>query len=283
MRVHAIQTGTVRIKASQFEGRGPAPLRQLRILTDPQWTESLPILAWAVEADDGVIVVDTGETAKATGPGYFPSWHPYFRRSVRIEVEPEQEIGPRLREIGISPEDVGTVIITHLHTDHVGGLHHFPKAEVLISDAELRQAHGLAGRLRGYLPDRWPVWFAPRAIPFGPEPYGPFARSFRATRDGRVVVVPTHGHTAGHVSVVVDDGDLAYFLAGDTSYCERALVGRTIDGLSPIARVTRRTLGEILEFAGNRPTVYLPSHDPESAERLRFRATVGISGTATTP
>ena len=30
MRVHAIQTGTVRIKASQFEGRGPAPLRQLR-------------------------------------------------------------------------------------------------------------------------------------------------------------------------------------------------------------------------------------------------------------
>ena len=31
------------------------------------------------------------------------------------------------------------------------------------------------------------------------------------------MIVPTHGHTAGHVSVVVDDGDLAYFLAGNTN------------------------------------------------------------------
>ena len=40
--------------------------------------------------------------------------------------------------------------MTHLHTDHAGGLHHFPDTEILVSRAELEYASGLRGRLRGY-------------------------------------------------------------------------------------------------------------------------------------
>ena len=67
-----------------------------------QWTEPLPIYAFAIEHPEGVIVVDTGETAGASKPGYFPSWHPGFRCAVREWVEPEQEIGPQLERLGIS-------------------------------------------------------------------------------------------------------------------------------------------------------------------------------------
>jgi N-acyl homoserine lactone hydrolase len=35
----------------------------LRILTDRNWTEWLPTFAWAIEHDEGVIVVDTGQAA----------------------------------------------------------------------------------------------------------------------------------------------------------------------------------------------------------------------------
>jgi N-acyl homoserine lactone hydrolase len=110
MKVHAIQTGTVRVKLSQRIGRGPGPMRQLHVFFDSDWTDPLPIHAWAVESNEGEIVVDTGETAKTSEPGYFPPWHPYFRLAVRLDVMPEQEIGPRLREIGIRPDDVRTVI-----------------------------------------------------------------------------------------------------------------------------------------------------------------------------
>jgi N-acyl homoserine lactone hydrolase len=246
-------------------------MRQVNIVLDREWTEPLPILAWAIETDEGVIVVDTGETARTSEAGYFPRWHPYFRLAVRIDVQPDQEIGPQLLAVGIRPEDVRKVILTHLHTDHVGGLHHFPKSEVLVSGEELKLATGFVGRLRGYLPNRWPSWFAPRPIAFESTPRGPFDRSYPVTSDGSVVIVPTPGHTHGHVSVIVDDGDVSFFLAGDASYTQQSLVEQKVDGVSPSGSVALHTLQTILQFAEQRPTVYLPTHDPESTSRLRNR------------
>ena len=231
VKIHPIETGTVRIKASQCVGRGHGGMRQVNILFDRSWTAPLPILAWAIETDEGVIVVDTGETARTAEPGYLPRWHPYYRMAVRFDVQPEQEIGPQLRRLGIGPEDVRTVILTHLHTDHAGGLHHFPKSEILVSDEELKLATGFVGRLRGYLPNRWPSWLAPSPIAFGPIPRGPFDRSYPVTSDGSVAIVPTPGHTPGHVSVIADDGELSFFLAGDTSYTQQSLVELQVDGV----------------------------------------------------
>ena len=243
-------------------------MRQVNILLDRTWTAWLPIYAWAVETDEGVIVVDTGETARTSEPGYFPRWHPYYRMAVQFDVTPDQEIGPQLLRLGIRPDDVRTVILTHLHTDHAGGLHQFPRSEILVSDEEVRLAKGFAGRLRGYLPNRWPDWFKPRSIAFAPEPFGPFDRSHRVTSDGSVVIVPTPGHTPGHVSVIVTAGEVCYFLAGDATYTQRALVEGQVDGVSPSEAVSLRTMQTILRLAQERPTVYLPAHDPESGDRL---------------
>ena len=129
-------------------------------------------------------------------------------------------------------------------------------------------ARGFAGRLRGYLPDRWPQWFAPSPIVFGPKALVPFERIHRVTTDGTVVIVPTPGHTPGHVSVVVLDDDVSYFLAGDATYTQRALIDEQVDGVSPVEAVSLQTMRRILEYARNRPTVYLPTHDPESGVRL---------------
>ena len=277
MKIHALQTGTVRVKASQPVGRGHGSMRQVNILLDRIWTEWLPIYAWAIETSEGVVLVDTGETARTSTPGHFPRWHPYYRLAVRFDVTPEQEVGPQLIELGIRPDDVRRVILTHLHTDHAGGLHHFPRSEILVSDEELRLATGLAGRLRGYLPDRLPDWFAPRSINFVPEPFGPFDRSQRVTPDGNVVIVPTPGHTPGHVSVIVVDGGVCRFLAGDTTYTQEALVGGQVDGVSPSEAVSLRTMRSILRLAQEQPTVYLPSHDPESGDRLAHGATVRLN------
>ena len=66
-------------------------------------------------------------------------------------------------------------------------------------------------------------------------------------------------------------------LAGDTSYSESLLIKRTPDGVSPRAGVVIDTMDRILGLADSRPLVYLPTHDPESVDRLTEKRTLGES------
>ena len=267
MRIHVIQTGTVAIKSVQQKGKESGnPI--LNMLLDPNWTEPLPIYAFLIEHPEGLIVVDTGETARTSQPGYFPWWHPYYRFGVKEWVQPEEEIGPQMRAMGFDPDEVRWVLLTHLHTDHAGGLAHFPKADHLVSRREYETAKGTLGVARGYPSNRWPDLFNPKLVEVGPEPIGPFLGSYPVTQGGDVSLIPTPGHTAGHLSVVVRTPDITYFLAGDTSYTQALMLAGQIDGVSMDRLVARRTLERIQDFCRSTPTVYLPSHDPDTPDRL---------------
>ena len=274
MQIHAIQTGTVAITKSWREGRGSGQGRLLRTLLDREWTEPLPIFAFVIEHPEGVIVVDTGETARVAKPGYFPRWHPLLRFAVREWVEPEQEIGPQLKQLGITPKDVRMVVMTHLHTDHAGGLHHFRGTEILVAPAELEHARGLRGRLRGYPNNRWPSWFDPTPLRLQPTPLGPFPQSLQLTKAGDVSVVPLHGHTPGQVGVLVEDGDYSVFLAGDSSYTQELMLRGVVDGVGSDPAAERETHERIRAYAAARPTVYLVAHDPDVPARLAERQTI---------
>jgi glyoxylase-like metal-dependent hydrolase (beta-lactamase superfamily II) len=275
VKIHAIQTGTVAVKTRQREGVACGKRRLVNTFLDRDWTDPLPILAWAIEHPEGVIVVDTGETAQASEPGYFPRWHPYYRTGVRAWVAREEEVGPQLERLGIPPGEVRSLVMTHLHTDHAGGLHHFPKSETLVSRVELEKAAGRTGRLRGYLNNRFPDWFQPRGVSFRPEAVGPFPESYALTQAGDVRLVPVPGHTAGQLAVIVEEDDgPSIFMAGDSSYSEDLMLRGAVDGVAPDEQRARLTLERIRAYAAAVPTVYLPSHDPESAARLAERRLV---------
>src|SRR5262245_41671050 len=279
-KVHAISTGLVQVRRPQMESRGGSmPARLAHMLFDPEWSEWLPIYVWVIEHDEGFILVDTGETARVHERGYHPRWHPFYRRAVHFSVHPEEEIGAQLRAIGVGPRDVRQVVLTHLHTDHAGGLLHVTGSRVWVARGELDRAAGVAGRVQGYLPHRWPKWWQPEFVRFDRQRLGPFDASMPITRRGDVLIVPTPGHTPDHVSVVVC-GDPSYLLAGDTSYNENLFLTGKVDGVSPDPAVTRRTNANILALARERPLVYLPSHDPESATRLANRSVLNAGPTS---
>ncbi|MCO6477416.1 MAG: N-acyl homoserine lactonase family protein [Phaeodactylibacter sp.] len=275
MKIHRIETGKVRIRRNQVTKADGITPKMLKVLFDKNWSDWLPIYAWAIEHPEGVIVVDTGETHKTGNKGYFPRWHPYYLLAAEFDVRPEDEIGPQLRKIGIDPDrDVRKVVLTHLHTDHAGGLRHFPNSEIIIEKNEFEAASGFTGVLAGYLPHRWPGWLKPNLITLPDAPYHGFPQSLPLTSDGKVMIVGTPGHVAHHISVIVEMEGVYYFLAGDTSYTEENLLKLQPDGVGNSQ--STGTLKTILSFAEANPTVYLPSHDPRAPARMENKAVVPV-------
>ncbi len=267
MKIHRIETGKVRIKENQLQRSDGIAPKMAKVLFGKNWSSWLPIYAWVIEHPEGIIVVDTGETHKTKSPGYLPKWHPYYAMAVDFDVKPEDEIGPKLKNMGIDPvKDVKKVIMTHLHTDHAGGMYHFPNSEIMINSNEYKLATGISGILSGYLPHRWPAWLNPNLIQLPNEPFYSFSQSAIVTNDKKIRIVGTPGHVAGHLSVIVESDDVYYFLAGDTSYTQDNLLQLMPDGIG--TRQSIETLQNILSFAQENPTVYLPSHDPEVPARM---------------
>jgi N-acyl homoserine lactone hydrolase len=76
--------------------------------------------------------------------------------------------------------------------------------------------------------------------------------------------------------VIVKDGEAQIMLAGDASYLEATMLSETVDGISPNESIAKATLARIRELCSGRPTIYLPTHDPKSGDRLSERRLTSV-------
>jgi N-acyl homoserine lactone hydrolase len=266
MRIHALKTGAVRVKHS-FLFPSPGVRRQLDLLLPGTWSEPLPIHCWAIEHEERLLLVDSGETATVHNVPF-----------ARFQLTREQELPAACAAAGLSLADVSEVVLTHHHGDHVDGLVHV-RAPVRIHEDELRFLHSaFPAVMRRVLRQPLPQGFSPQPFALDGGPFGAFARSRKLSEDGRIVAVPTPGHTPGHISVIcIDDAGRHVMLAGDATDTLEQLHARRADAIGPDPKVHVATLETILAHCAAHPTVYLPSHDPDSAARLDGAVTVSVS------
>jgi N-acyl homoserine lactone hydrolase len=263
MKIHALTTGAVRVTHAFLHPRS-GPRRQLDLFLPSPWSEPMPIHCWAIEHEGRLLLIDTGEVATARNVPF-----------ARFEVAREQELPGAMAAVGLSPQDVSEVVLTHHHGDHVDGLPHV-RARVRINDTELQFLASASPRvMRRVLRQPLPDGFAPEPFALDDGPFGAFTRSRALTDDGRVVAVGTAGHTPGHISVIcVDDSGRHVMLAGDATDTLEQLKARRADAIAPDPKVHVATLDTILAHCAEHPTVYLPSHDSDSATRLADAITV---------
>jgi N-acyl homoserine lactone hydrolase len=258
MKIHALTTGTVVLKDAFLHARS-GWRRQPALFLPGQWSEPLPIHCWAIEHQDRLWLVDTGETAAVRSIPF-----------ARFDVPPSQELPRALEAVGLSVSEVDTVVLTHMHGDHMDGAVHVTRP-ALVHEPDLAFTRTAAARIQQRLL-RQPI---PAGVDFQPftlddGPFGAFAASRRLSHDGRIVAVPTPGHTVGHVSVIcMDDQARHVMLAGDATDTVEQLHARRPGAVDPEPTVSVQTIETILGHAEEHSTVYLPSHDPGSVARLR--------------
>jgi glyoxylase-like metal-dependent hydrolase (beta-lactamase superfamily II) len=241
-RIHCLQTGVVRERAGE---------RGVRRYLDAQWREqALPVNAFLVEHSAGLCLFDAGQVTCATEQGHFPRWQPFFRLS-KFELAPEEEVSARLRSLDLDPTAVRWVVVSHLHTDHVGDLGSFRYSEVLVSEAQWREAHGLRGRIRGYVPQHWPAGLEPRLLRLDAGGFGPFPASHDLAGDGTLVAVSIPAHAAGHLGLLVrrENGDV--LLGGDAAHTTAELAS---------------SAPEIARYCAEHRISVALAHDPKASE-----------------
>ena len=136
-RITAIPTGTVTIKRCHHSGvlpeSTPYMLRFVAILLDWDWAAPMPVWTYVVEHPEGVFLIDAGASPRYRDP---EAWFfdPVSRRLVqsfiRLDVQNDEALPARLRALGIGPEAVRGVVLTHQHVDHTGSVPEFPTADI---------------------------------------------------------------------------------------------------------------------------------------------------------
>jgi glyoxylase-like metal-dependent hydrolase (beta-lactamase superfamily II) len=234
-----------------------------------------------IEAGNSLVLVDTGfGLGDVARPRRLSA---FFRNTNRIQLHSETTAKRQIERLGLQPDDVRHIVLTHLDFDHAGGIEDFPNATVHVMDAELRAATLRSSPLdRGrYRPAQWDDnvrWQRYRSS--GERWFG-----FECVRDltglpPEILIVPLAGHTVGHAGIAISGPDRwllhagdAYFYSGEMDlrgyHCTPML--RAYQRLMEVDREVRlanqRRLRELKQAHGAEIALFC-AHDPNEFAAL---------------
>ena len=254
LRVHTLNCGFLQPR-----------LHAIRQRISPWWpAEGVPCRCWLVETVGGLVLVDTGI-------GLIDIAVPWRRLGLKwlalfeTPTNPENTAAYQIRKQGYALADVRHIVVTHLHSEHTGGLADFPDAYVHVhSRATEIVAAGTKTSWR-YRHQHWAhhphwepwqegnvAWFGMRGV----------QRIVGIPED--ILLVPLPGHDLGHSGVAVRTERGWWLHAGDARSPIRPhrtlpdMFGLGVDASLFGASFTRRRLMSLAEHHGVR---IIGSHD----------------------
>jgi len=172
----------------------------------------------------------------------------------RVEFQPGEEVSARLQGLGIEPARIRFLINSHLHFDHTGGNDEIPNAQVVVQRREWDAGHDAEQiRKQFYNPRDYQLGHDVLAVDGEHDLFG----------DGRVVCLPTYGHTPGHQSLRLRLDHATVVLTADACYLRRTLDDMHLPAVVDDADAMRRSL-ERLRALRDTGAQVIYGHDPEA-------------------
>jgi N-acyl homoserine lactone hydrolase len=171
-----------------------------------------PYFFYMVEHSNGRVLFDTGlhPDIGTDFAGRMGSSADKVADTFPIELHDDGDVIGQLGKLGLRPEDIDAVVPSHLHFDHAGGLEFVQHAPVYIQAIELSTARNPPPYQSNlYMRADFEHDLDWRLLDGDHDLFG----------DGRVRIIATPGHTAGHQSLVITfDERPPLVLLGDAAY-----------------------------------------------------------------
>ena len=263
MKLHIFHTGSVKVdRAIPYKEKNPLAVTGAFRGEDKKVI--LPVSCYLIEHPEGKLLIDTGWDSKYVQERP----HRFFGLLDGIStpiLRPGESVDARLAECGLCAADLDYIFFSHMDFDHTSGLR-LVKAvrQIMAAEEEIADSRKYFFR---YVKTNWDFANV-QAFRYADTGVGPVGKSFDVFGDGRVVLVNTPGHSHGHFSAIVRNGEDYVLLAGDAIYTQASIREGRIPGFTVDAKLARKSLDWVCACAADKHCLLTAAnHDPEVPEQ----------------
>lgn len=270
IKIHVMHTGEVCVAPDlPFGGENTNMIKASGLFTKSENRLWLPVSTYLIEHPKGLILIDTGWNRNMSPEGKFDKKAQIKSLGSRLLYKINQGIVPKgqavdeqLAQMGIAPEQLDYVLLTHLDCDHANGLSQVKNAKkILTSQTEVDFTKKFGINMVRYQ-DIW--WKDTKMQTFewnGTE--GPANKSYDLFGDGSVVCVNIPGHAEGMFAVRVKNTEGKYVLLyADGGYASKSWQEMIMPGIADDKKKVKKTLSWIKEQSTDSNCVAsLANHD----------------------
>jgi glyoxylase-like metal-dependent hydrolase (beta-lactamase superfamily II) len=220
--------------------------------------ELFPTYSTLIESGDSKVMVDPSDFNRLVAPGHFNAPDGY---------RPPPPLEQQLRGVGVAPNEVDQVVITHLHYDHFAGVTNdsglaFPRAVCFIPRSDWEMPDIAQGREKGDPDITTTLAVAEKA--------GKLELLEDALKlGGGVSVEPFPGESPGHQVVGVKSKESSCYCVGDLYHLVAEVEHPELSASWTDAKVLLSSRRKFSRRAAAEEALVLPGHLP--AGRITFR------------
>ena len=144
-----------------------------------------------------------------------------YAKITKVFTEENQSAISQLLKLGIEPNDINYIFISHFHADHICGLKDFNNAKFICSNKayqNIKNKTGFKALLDGYLPELLPNNFIDRVNfveKFQQINYNNLIKGYDIFNDKSIIAIELNGHAKGQMGLILNSNTL---LAADACW-----------------------------------------------------------------
>ena len=202
-------------------------------------------------------VIQHGDEYMLWDAGFNPEAIKSVTEDDMFQPKISETIPESLERIGLNVSDISKIGISHYHFDHIGQANTFKDAELYIGAEDFDALFGSEEAPEGLTPQFIDEWKDGKNVFKVTEKTDVFG-------DGSVMIIPSHGHTPGHESLLVNlKNSGPHILVGDLWHFQDNFKHDRMPDFNTSLEDTKHSMEEIKALAEEHKVKLIIQHDPE--------------------